>query len=89
MALMLAKTYAAFKAAGVDEDQAQAAAEKLAAFETRFASIEGGISRIDGNIAAIEGKIVAIESKFAVLLWPVGINAGATIAILGVLLHHG
>ena len=89
MALMLAKTYAAFKAAGVDEDQAQAAAEELAAFETRFASIEGGISRIDGNIAAIEGKIVAIESKFAVLLWAVGINAAATIAILGVLLHHG
>jgi hypothetical protein len=34
-------------------------------------------------------KITAIEGKFAVLLWAVGINAAATIAILGVLLRHG
>ena len=96
MALMLAKRYAAFKAAGVDEDQAQAAAEELASFEARFVSIETGISRIDGKVAAIEGrmtgidaKITAIEGKFSVLLWAVGINAAATIAILGVLLRHG
>jgi 16S rRNA C1402 N4-methylase RsmH len=82
MALMLAKTYAAFKAAGVDEDQAQAAAEELAAFETRFTSIESNISHMDGKITAIEGKIT-------VLLWAVGVNAAATIAILGVLLRHG
>ncbi len=96
MALMLAKTYAAFKAAGVDEDQAQAAAEELAAFEARFASLESSISHMDGKITAIEGKITGIESKitaiegkFGVLLWAVGINAATTIAILGVLLHHG
>ena len=82
MALMLGKTYAAFKAAGVDEDQAQAAAEELAAFETRFSSMEANISHMDGKITAIEGKIT-------VLLWAVGVNAAATIAILGVLLHHG
>jgi hypothetical protein len=35
MTLMLAKTYAAFKAAGVTEDQAQAAAEELASVRTR------------------------------------------------------
>jgi len=95
MALMLAKTYAAFKAAGVGEDQAQAAAEELAAFEARYASIEGGISHIDGKMTAIEGrmtgieaKMTAIEGKFTVLLWAVGINAAATIAILGVMLRH-
>jgi hypothetical protein len=82
VALMLAKTYAAFKAAGVNEDQAQAAAEELAAFEGRFTSIESNISHIDGKITAIEGKIT-------VLLWAVGVNAAATIAILGVLLRHG
>jgi hypothetical protein len=82
MALMLAKTYAAFKAAGVGEEQAQAAAEELAAFETRFASLEGNISHMDGKITAIEGKIT-------VLLWAVGVNAAATIAILGVLPRHG
>jgi hypothetical protein len=82
MALMLAKTYAAFKAAGVDEDQAQAAAEELAAFEGRFGSLESSIAHMDGKITAIEGKIT-------VLLWAVGVNAAATIAILGVLLRHG
>jgi hypothetical protein len=96
MALMLAKTYAAFKAAGVGEDQAQAAAEELAAFEARFASMESGISQIDGKMTAIEGrmtgieaKMTAIDGKFSVLLWAVGANVAATIAILGVLLHHG
>jgi hypothetical protein len=82
MALMLAKTYAAFKAAGVSEAEAEAAAEELAGFETRFASMESSISHMDGKITAIEGKIT-------VLLWAVGVNAAATIAILGVLLHHG
>jgi LDH2 family malate/lactate/ureidoglycolate dehydrogenase len=96
MAVMLAKTYAAFKAAGVDEDHAQAAAEELAAFKERFSSMGSGISRIDSKITAIEGKmtaiaskITAIEGRFSVLLWAVGINAAATIAILGVLLRHG
>ena len=79
---MLAKTYAAFKAAGVGEDQAQAAAEELAAFEARFALIENNISHMDGKITSIEGKVT-------VLLWAVGVNAAATIAILGVLLRHG
>jgi len=89
MALMLSKTYAAFKAAGVDEDQAEAAAEELAAFEARFASVENSISRMDGKVTAIDAKVTAIESKFTVLLWAVGVNAAATIAILGVLLRHG
>ena len=82
MALMLAKTYAAFKAAGIGDDQGQAAAEELAEFEARFASIENNISHMDGKITSIEGKIT-------VLLWPVGVNAAATIATLGVLLRHG
>ncbi|MBV9827006.1 MAG: hypothetical protein JO001_15285 [Alphaproteobacteria bacterium] len=82
MTLMLAKTYSAFKAAGVDDDQAQAAAEELAAFEARFTSIGNEISHIDGKMTSIDGKIT-------VLMWAVGINAAATIAILGVLLRHG
>ena len=82
MALMLAKTYAAFKAAGVGEAEAQAAAEELAAFEARFASIESNTSHMDGQMTSIEGKVT-------VLLWAVGVNAAATIAILGVLLRHG
>lgn len=40
MAVMLAKTYEAFIAAGAPEEKAAAAAEELAAFESRFARIE-------------------------------------------------
>ena len=40
MAIMLAKTYAAFKAAGVGDEQAAAAAEELADYENRLTSID-------------------------------------------------
>ena len=36
MAIMLAKTYAAFKAAGAPEEDAVAAAEELAGYENRL-----------------------------------------------------
>jgi len=75
MALMLAKTYAAFKAVGVGEADAQAAAEELAEFEGRFVSLES--------------RITSIEGKVTVLLWAVEVNAAVIIAILGVLLRHG
>ena len=54
------------------------------------------LGNLDGLLVApgfghrgIEGKITAIEGKSSVLLWAVGINAAATMAILGVLLRHG
>ena len=40
MAVMLAKTYAAFKAAGVPEDQAREASEEIAGLNTRLTRIE-------------------------------------------------
>jgi hypothetical protein len=49
------------------------AAEELAGYENRLASI-------DSRLASLEGK-------FTVMLWAMGINAAATIAILGVLLR--
>jgi hypothetical protein len=44
MAVMLSKTYAAFKAAGVPDVDAQAAAEEMADFQTRLAGIEGKLT---------------------------------------------
>jgi hypothetical protein len=41
---MLAKTYAALKAAGVSDADAQAAAEELADYDNRLASIEGKLT---------------------------------------------
>ncbi|MFZ3237096.1 MAG: hypothetical protein WA417_26020 [Stellaceae bacterium] len=40
MAVMLSKTYDALMSAGAPEEKARAAAEELAAYETRFARIE-------------------------------------------------
>jgi hypothetical protein len=75
MALMLSKTYDALLAAGAPEDKAREAAEELAGYESLLASIDNRLSRVEG--------------KLTVIIWAVGINAAATIAILGVLLRHG
>src|SRR5271165_55495 len=143
MAIMLAKTYAAFKAAGAPEDAAQAAAEELADYQNRFSSIDhelvllgGRFDAVDGRMSGVEDRLVVVENrlgtvenrlgivenrlgivesrlgivenrlgvvesrlvavegrlaemagKMTVLTWAVGINAAATIAILGVLLR--
>jgi len=47
------------------------------------------MTAIEGGMTGIEAKMTAIEGKFTVLLRAVGINAAATISILGVLLRHG
>jgi hypothetical protein len=57
MAIMLAKTYAALKAAGAPEGDAVAAAEELADYENRLTSI-------DSRLALIEGRLAAVEARF-------------------------
>jgi hypothetical protein len=109
MPIMLSKTYAAFKAAGVGDSEAQAAAEELAGYENRLVSIDSRLMTIDtrltvhdgklilieNRLAAVEGRLAAVEllvarmiGRMGVLTWAVGINAAATIAIFGVLLHR-
>ena len=101
MAIMLAKTYAAFKAAGAPEGDAAAAAEELANYENRLASIDNRLAILEGRLTAIETRVSGLEggltqfradvaARFTMLTWAIGINAAATIAILGVLLRgHG
>jgi phage shock protein A len=97
MAIMLAKTYRAFKAAGVPEEDAIAAAEELAAYENRLGSIENRLGSVENRLDSIETRLIAggtkiaeLAGKITVLTWGVGINAAATIAILGILLRgHG
>jgi hypothetical protein len=74
MPIMLSRTYDALISAGAPDDKAREAAEELADYENRLSSI-------DNRLAAVEGKL-------SVITWAIGINAAATIAILGVLLHH-
>lgn len=81
MPLMLSKTYDALVSAGAPEDKAREAAEELADYENRLSSI-------DNQLAVMNGRITAIEGKLNVVIWATDINAAATIAILGVLLHH-
>jgi phage shock protein A len=101
MAIMLAKTYAALKAAGAPEGDAVAAAEELADYENRLTSIDSRLALIEGRLAAVEARFTNLEngliqfradvnSRFTMLTGALGINAAATIAILGVLLRgHG
>ncbi len=98
MAIMLAKTYHALKAAGAPEDDAIAAAEELANYENRLTSIDSRLSIIEGRVTNLENALNLLRadvnarfsdvgSRFTMLTWAVGINAAATIAILGVLLR--
>jgi hypothetical protein len=81
MTVMLAKTYAALRAAGVSEQQGQNAAEELGNAQAQFSELRDGLGRIHADIAYMCGR-------FDVLIWAVGVNAATTIAILGVLLRH-
>jgi hypothetical protein len=98
MAIMLAKTYAAFKAAGAPEDEAIGAAEELADYENRLVSIDSRLVMIEARLTTLENVVAQfrmevnarfsdVGARFTTLTWAVGINAAATIAILGVLLR--
>jgi hypothetical protein len=65
MPIMLSKTYAAFKAAGVPEAEAQAAAEELASYENRLHSIDNRLGAIDGRLAGLDGRVSKIEAHLA------------------------
>ncbi|HME22436.1 MAG TPA: hypothetical protein VKI44_14030 [Acetobacteraceae bacterium] len=41
-----------------------------------------------GELAGVRGEVAYLRGRFDVLIWAAGINAAATIAILGVLLRH-
>jgi hypothetical protein len=70
MPLMLSKTYDALVSAGAREEKARRAAEELADYESR--------------LATIDNRLTSMEGKLTVMTWAIGINAAATIAILGV-----
>ncbi len=59
MGLMLSKTYAALKAAGASERQAQEAAEEIASFEQRLIRLE---TTMKLNLAATTAVLVGVLS---------------------------
>ena len=85
---MLSKTYDALVSTGAPEDKARDAAEELADYENGLASIDNQLAVMNGRFLAIEGRLGVLEGKLNVVIWAIGINAAATIAISGVLLRH-
>ncbi len=63
MAIMLAKTYHALKAAGAPEDDAIAAAEELAEYENRLTSIDNRLSIIEARLTDLENGRASVPRR--------------------------
>ncbi len=56
MAMMLSKTYDAFKAAGVSDDKAREAAEEIASFKYRLIRLEVMVALILASVVSLVVK---------------------------------
>jgi hypothetical protein len=63
MAVMLSKTYDALVSAGAPEEKARAAAEELAAYETRFAKIEQDLAIIKWMLGFVIAGVASLIIK--------------------------
>jgi NAD(P)-dependent dehydrogenase (short-subunit alcohol dehydrogenase family) len=101
--IMLGKLYAPLKAAGVSDGEAQAAAEEVGDVRERSDGLENAMHAMHADVkselsgirsefkkgfAEVRSEVAYLRGRFDVLIWAVGINAAATIAIPGVLLRH-
>ena len=60
---------------------------RLSNVENRLDHIENRLDHIESGLGVVETNVATLAGKIMVLTWAVGINAAATIAILGVLLR--
>jgi hypothetical protein len=67
------------------EDKAREGEAELADCEQHLASLDARLDRLETGLAAFRSEV---KVRFGVLTWAIGVNAAATIAILGVLLHR-
>jgi len=63
MAVMLSKTYDALVAAGAPEEKARAAAEELAAYETRFGIIETDLAVFKWILGVVIAGVASLIIK--------------------------
>ena len=63
MAVMLAKTYEAFKAVGASDEKAREAAEEIAGFENHLASIENRLIRVEVPTTVVLTGVVSLAVK--------------------------
>ena len=52
------------------------------------AELRGEVRKVSTGLGELRTEAAYLRGRFDVLIWAVGINAAATIAILGVLLRH-
>ena len=65
MAVMLSETYEAFKEAGASDARARAAAEEIAAFESRLVRVETKLNVVlTGTVMLIIGMVTLIARTF-------------------------
>jgi hypothetical protein len=59
-------------------------------FDARVAGVENRLGVVENRLGAVGTSVATLAGKITVLTWAVGINAAATIAILGMLVRgHG
>jgi hypothetical protein len=63
MAVMLSKTYDALVAAGAPEEKARAAADELAAYETRFGKIETDLAVLKWMLGVVIAGVASLVIK--------------------------
>ena len=63
MAIMLSKTYEAFKAAGAPDDKARAAAEEIAAYDNRLANIESDVRLLKWMMGLVLAGVLSLAVK--------------------------
>ncbi len=65
MAVMLSETYEALREAGASEARARAAAEEIAAFESRLIRVETKLDMVlGGTVATIVGIVTLVVRSF-------------------------
>ena len=63
MAMMLSKTYQAFKAAGAPDDKARDAAEEIATYENRLVNIEADVTLLKWMVGLVLVGVVSLVVK--------------------------
>jgi len=63
MAIMLAKTYSAFKTAGVPEAEAPAAAEELAGYENRLGAVESQLESLRIELNSLRAELNSFRAE--------------------------
>ena len=63
MAIMLSKTYEAFKAAGAPDDKAREAAEEIAPYDNRLANIEADVRLLKWMMGLVLAGVLSLVVK--------------------------